>query len=143
MDEMQIVAFELADNEYAVDILNTQEIIRPTTVTRVPKAPHFISGVINLRGNVIPVVDLRTKFNLAKEEFLESTRIIILNINDIPVGIIVDSVNEVITVKKESIEEPDLIDSLDGKYVKGVIKQDNRLLILLNIAEILELTDVA
>ena len=140
MEDIQIVAFRLANEEYGVNILNVQEIIRPTLVTRVPKAPNYLTGVINLRGNVVPVVNLRKRFGINKEKNNDNnTRIIILNVSDLKVGIIVDSVTEVQRITKENIEEPNLIEFLDNKYVQAVGKHDNRLIILLDLQEILEL----
>ncbi|KJS87497.1 MAG: hypothetical protein JM58_03930 [Peptococcaceae bacterium BICA1-8] len=140
MEDIQIVAFRLANEEYGVNILNVQEIIRPTLVTRVPKAPNYLTGVINLRGNVVPVVNLRKRFGINKEKNNDNnTRIIILNVSDLKVGIIVDSVTEVQQITKEDIEEPNLIEFLDNKYVQAVAKHDNRLIIILYLQEILEL----
>ena len=140
MKEIQVVAFNLAKEEYAIDILAVQEIIRPTAITRVPKAPSYIEGVINLRGNVVPVVNLRHRFGLKKEEQTETSRVIILIINDMKIGITVDNVTEVIRIKEEDIEVPDLSDSLDQRFVQGVGKYNGRLLLLLDLEEILELT---
>ena len=140
MNEIQVVAFNLAKEEYAIDILAVQEIIRPTAITRVPKAPSYIEGVINLRGNVVPVVNLRQCFGLKEEEQTETSRIIILIINDMKIGITVDSVTEVIRIKEDDVEVPDLSGSLDKKFVKGIGKyNEDRLLILLDLVEILEL----
>lgn len=144
MDEMQVVAFRLDNEEYAVDILAVQEIIRPTAITRVPKAPAFVKGVINLRGNVVPVINLRKRFGINKEDLTDNNaRIIILNIDEIKIGITVDSVTEVIKIGSEDIEEPNLIESIDKKFVEGVGKYDDRLLILLNLEEILELARIS
>lgn len=140
MKEIQVVAFNLAKEEYAIDILAVQEIIRPTAITRVPKAPSYIEGVINLRGNVVPVVNLRHRFGLKEEEQTETSRVIILIINDMKIGITVDNVTEVIRIKEEDIEVPDLSDSLDQRFVQGVGKYNGRLLLLLDLEEILELT---
>jgi purine-binding chemotaxis protein CheW len=140
MNEMQIVVFRLANEEYGVNILNVQEIIRPTEITRVPKAPYYITGVINLRGNVIPVMDLYKRFNINGEIQIDpNTRIIILNLNEINIGIFVDSVSEVLRLKGEEIEEPHLIEALDNKFVQAVGKYEDRLIILLDLNELLEL----
>jgi len=140
MEEIQIVAFRLANEEYGINILNVQEIIRPTDVTRVPKAPFYLTGVINLRGNVVPVINLRKRFGITEEMIIDNnTRIIILNIYDFNIGITVDSVTEVLRLKKEDIEEPNLIEALDNKFVQAVGKYNERLIILLDLDEILEL----
>ncbi|MGI6226650.1 MAG: chemotaxis protein CheW [Peptococcales bacterium] len=141
MEEMQIVAFNLANEEYGVDILNVQEIIRPTVITRVPKAPSYLVGVINLRGNVVPVIDLRKRFGITGEASNEQNcRIIILSIFDLKIGITVDRVTEVLRLSKENIEEPSLIEVLDNRFVQGVGKFNERLIILLDLVQVLELT---
>ena len=139
MDEIQIVAFKLAKEEYAIDILSVQEIIKPTAVTRVPKAPPYIEGVINLRGNVVPVINLRYRFALGEGNQTDASRIIILNVNDIKTGITVDSVTEVIRIKRDDIETPDLIGAVDKRFVQGVGKYKERLLIMLDLPEVLDL----
>lgn len=140
MSEIQVVAFSIAKEEYAIDILAVQEIIRPTAITRVPKAPSYIEGVINLRGNVVPVINLRCRFGMVEGEQTETSRVIILNIHEMKIGITVDSVTEVIRINENDVEVPDLSDSLDKRFVKGVGKYNGRLLILLDLEEILELT---
>lgn len=142
MEEIQIVAFRLNNEEYGVNILNVQEIIRPTEITRVPKAPEYLTGVINLRGNVIPVMNLRKRFGLEGElQNDPNTRIIILNLRDINIGVFVDSVSEVLRLPGEEIEEPALIETLDDKFVQAVGKYNERLIILLDINELLDLNN--
>lgn len=142
MEEIQIVVFRLDNEEYGVNILNVQEIIRPTEITRVPKTPEYLTGVINLRGNVIPVMNLRKRFGLEGElQSDPNTRIIILNFRDINIGIFVDSVSEVLRLTKEEIEEPTLIEALDDKFVQAVGKHNDRLIILLDIKELLDLNN--
>lgn len=143
MEQIQVVAFKLANEEYAIDVMTVQEIIRPTAITRVPRTKDFYSGVINLRGNVVPIVNLAKRFNLEEVNLTEKSRIIILNINDIRVGITVESVTEVININKDDIETPNLTNVIDEKFIAGVAKYQERLLILLNIEEVLELTKVA
>lgn len=141
MEELQIVGFMLGEEEYAVDILSVNEILKMTPITRVPKANEFVRGVINLRGNVVPIINLRKKFKGEEKAVDETTRIIILTIDDNRFGIIVDNVTEVIRINTEDIEEPNLIDSLDKKYVEGVGKYDGRLLILLKLEQILTIVE--
>ncbi|NLW24712.1 MAG: chemotaxis protein CheW [Clostridia bacterium] len=143
MEQIQVVAFKLGNEEYAIDVMAVQEIIRPTAITRVPRTKDFYSGVINLRGNVVPIVNLAKRFNLEEVELTEKSRIIILNVNDIRVGITVESVTEVININKDDIETPNLTNVIDEKFIAGVAKYQERLLILLNIEEVLELTEVA
>ena len=143
MEQIQVVAFKLGNEEYAIDVMAVQEIIRPTAITRVPRTKDFYSGVINLRGNVVPIVNLAKRFNLEEVELTEKSRIIILNVNDIRVGITVESVTEVININKDDIETPNLTNVIDEKFIAGVAKYQERLLILLNIEEVIELTEVA
>ncbi|MDD4343204.1 MAG: chemotaxis protein CheW [Eubacteriales bacterium] len=140
MKEMQIVGFMLGEEEYGVDILSVNEILKMTKITRVPKSSEYVKGVINLRGNVVPILNVRKKFKGEEKIVDDTTRIIILTVNDNRFGIIVDNVTEVIRIKEEDIEEPNLIDSIDKKYVDGVGKYNGRLLILLKLDQILTIT---
>lgn len=137
---MQIVGFMLGEEEYGVDILSVNEILKMTKITRVPKSSEYVKGVINLRGNVVPILNVRKKFKGEEKIVDDTTRIIILTVNDNRFGIIVDNVTEVIRIKEEDIEEPNLIDSIDKKYVDGVGKYNGRLLILLKLDQILTIT---
>ncbi len=114
--------------------------IKMTKITRVPKSSEYVKGVINLRGNVVPILNVRKKFKGEEKIVDDTTRIIILTVNDNRFGIIVDNVTEVIRIKEEDIEEPNLIDSIDKKYVDGVGKYNGRLLILLKLDQILTIT---
>ena len=140
MKELQIVGFMLGEEEYGVDILSVNEILKMTKITRVPKSSEFVKGVINLRGNVVPILNVRKKFKGEEKVVDDTTRIIILTVNNNRFGIIVDNVTEVIRIKEEDIEEPNLIDSIDKKYVDGVGKYNGRLLILLKLDQILTIT---
>ena len=133
MKEIQIVGFMLGEEEYGVDILSVDEILKMTKITRVPKSSEFVKGVINLRGNVVPILNVRKKFKGEEKVVDETTRIIILTVNNNRFGIIIDNVTEVIRIREEDIEEPNLIDSVDKKYVDGVGKYNGRLLILLKL----------
>ena len=141
MSEMQIVGFMLGEEEYGVDILSVNEILKMTKITRVPKSSEFVKGVINLRGNVVPILNIRKKFKGEEKIVDDSTRIIILTVNNNRFGIIVDNVTEVIRISEEDIEEPNLIDSVDKKYVNGVGKYNGRLLILLKLDQVLTIVD--
>lgn len=138
----QIVTFTLADEEYGVNIMRVQEIILMGDITQVPEVPDFIEGVINLRGNVIPIVDLRCRFGIKQAEKTEETRIIVVNVNDKTMGIVVDAVNEVLRISDKDIEEaPPSISGWGKEYLQGLIKLDERLLILLDIDRILSLEE--
>ncbi|KAB2954377.1 chemotaxis protein CheW [Heliorestis acidaminivorans] len=142
-DESQLVAFTLDGEEYAINIHYVQEINRLLNITRVPKAPFYVEGVINLRGNVVPVIDLRKRFSLSPRETTDRTRIIIVKVKDITVGIIVDGVSEVIGLANGNIEPPPgLQGSLEQEFIYGVGKIDERLLILINIEKVLAIESV-
>lgn len=140
-DEIQLVVFRLGREEYGVSILQVQEIKRMTDITRVPHTPDYIKGVINLRGSVLPVLDLRRRLNLPSNENTDDTRIIIVKVEEITVGMIVDSVSEVTAISQENIESPNsVVGGVAANYLSGVGKQEDRLLILLNLAEIIGIT---
>ena len=139
-EEMQLVVFKLGAENYAVSILQVQEIKRITDITRVPQTPDYIKGVMNLRGSVMPVVDLTKRLNLPKQEYTDDTRIIIVKLDDIVVGMIVDAVLEVTALVKEQIEWPDgMMGGVDAQFLDGVGKEEDRLLILLNLENTLGL----
>jgi len=136
--EVQMVAFKLEKEEFAVNIQQVREVLKMTQVTPLPRSARFIEGVINLRGEVIPVVDLRKRFELETQENKEETRIIIVEIRDNKVGLIVDSVTEVLRLPASSIQPPPSgIAGTRTDFIKGVGKIDDRLLILLNLEKIL------
>ncbi len=135
---LQLVSFLIENEEFGVDILNVQEIIRPVDITRVPNAPAFVEGVINLRGRIVPVVDLRKRFNLPQRERDKNSRIIVVELGDKIVGFMVDAVREVLRVDASVIEPPpELAIGIDAHYITGVAKLDDRLLILLDLERIL------
>ncbi len=138
---LQFVTFSLNNEEYAVDILNVQEINRITEITEVPNSPHYIEGVINLRGKVIPVLNLRKKFGFPERSLDDTSRIIIMEVNNITCGMIVDSVSEVLRIPSSIIEPPPPMSSANNsRFIKGLAKLENRLIILLNIEKIIEET---
>jgi len=138
-DEIQVVAFNLGKEEYAVDILNVQGIERVLNITRIPRSENYIEGVVNLRGNIIPIINLHKKFNLQAEGNEEDKRIIVFQFNDLKVGIIVDEVSEVLRLGKEDIEETGKVySSINAEHIRGIAKVNNRLLILLDLLKILE-----
>lgn len=138
-EEIQVVAFQLGNEEYAVDILNVQEIIRLLNITRVPRTEKHIEGVINLRGNIIPVINLHTRFNLGSTGNEEDKRIIVFQFDDIKAGIIVDEVSEVLRISRMEIESTEKVYSaIDTEHIKGIAKIDGRLLILLDLLKIIE-----
>ena len=137
-DLLQLVTFRIGEEEFGVDILLVQEIIRKMNITRVPKAPDFVEGVINLRGKVIPIIDLRKRFGLETKEYDKNTRFIVIEINDMIVGFVVDSVSEVLRIPSDTVEPPPpVVSGLDSEYISGVGKLEDRLLILLDLDRLL------
>lgn len=135
---LQLVTFRLGNEEFSLDILRVQEIIRHMELTRVPRTPDFVEGVINLRGRVIPVLDLRKRFGLPECEKTHETRIIVVDVDDKTVGFKVDAVSEVLRIPADTVEPPPpLVTTIESDYIKGVGKLDGRLLILLDVAKIL------
>ncbi len=135
---LQLVTFELSGENFGIDILMVQEITPMTKITRVPKAPRFVEGVINLRGKVIPVVDLRKILDFEVQEFDSSSRIIVLQFGGKIIGILVDKMNEVVWVNKNMIEvNPTQTDSkVSENYIIGVVNLENKLIILLDLYKV-------
>ncbi len=137
-DLLQLVTFSIGDEEFGVEILKVQEIIRMLEITKVPKAPPFVEGVINLRGKVIPILDLRKRFGLDSRSHDKNTRIIVIEISSMIVGFIVDSVPEVLRLPANTVEPPPpVVAGLDSDYISGVGKLEDRLLIMLDLNRLL------
>ncbi|MCC7549518.1 MAG: chemotaxis protein CheW [Burkholderiales bacterium] len=140
----EFLTFTLGDEEYGVEILKVQEIRGYDTVTSIAHAPEFIKGVINLRGLIVPIVDMRIKFSLGNVEYNEFTVVIILNIADRVVGIVVDSVSDVITLDGEQIRPaPQLGAAVDTAYILGLGSLDDRMIILVDIERLMTHPDMA
>ena len=134
----QLVVFNLASEEYGVPITQVQEIIRLPEITRIPGVSGFIEGVINLRGKIIPIIDLRQRFGLEHKDRTEKTRIVVAEAGGQTLGIVVDGVSEVLQVSGDQIESmPPSIASIDAEYLSGVAKVDKMLVILLDLAKVL------
>ena len=135
---MQLVSFRLAQEEYGIEITKVQEIILMGEITRVPQTPEYIKGLINLRSTVIPIVDLRLRFGLSREEATDETRIMVVNVAGKTIGIIVDAVSEVLRISQEQIAPPPpTVAGMGREYLTGLVKLEHRLLILLDIDKIL------
>lgn len=132
-DLLQLVSFFLDGEEFALEILKVQEIIRMVDLTRVPNAPEFVEGVINLRGKVIPVIGLRKRFGMPPKEHDKQTRIVVLETRGTVLGFVVDSVSEVLRISSDTVEPPPHLTKSDREYVTGVGKLANRLLLLLDV----------
>jgi purine-binding chemotaxis protein CheW len=134
---VQLVSFELEGEEFGIDILKVQEIIRMVTITKVPQAPNYAEGVINLRGNIIPVIDLRTLFAMSRRAYDKNSRIAVCAVGSAIIGLVVDSVSEVLRVPPSTLEKPPSAVTVDSsQYISGVVKLDNRLLLVLDISRL-------
>jgi len=143
-ESKQLVIFRLGDEEFGVDILQVREIEKlDQQITRVPKSPAFVEGVINLRGEIVPIVDLRKRFGLVVRQTSNEARVIIVDISDGQVGMIVDAVVEVIRLNVSAIENaPPITRGVDAYYLSGVAKINDRLIILLNLERALSPEEV-
>ena len=139
---LQLVTFSIGEEEFGVNILKVQEIIRTMEITKVPRAPEFVEGVINLRGKVIPIIDLRRRFGLAPKAHDKNTRIIVIEINNIIVGFVVDAVSEVLRIPASTVEPPPPVVGVDSDYISGVGKLQDRLLIMLDLDKLLSSEDM-
>jgi len=136
---LQLVSFEVGEEEFAIPILSVQEINRMMEITAVPQSPPFIEGVINLRGKIIPVMDLRKRFGLAALEDSSDTRIVVVEVASRVIGFTVDRVNEVLRIPANIVEPPPpMVCGIDSDYVEGVGKLDDRLLILLDLSRLFD-----
>lgn len=142
-ENKQYVAFQIAEQEFGVDIHKVSIIEKTLNITRVPTTPAYIRGVVNLRGEIIPVMDLRTKFGLPPKEADDDTRIIMLKFNEVTLGVIVDSVAEVVTFTEEELESvTSITNDRTMDYVVGIGRIDQRLITVLNIEKLItELTE--
>ena len=141
MEDVQVAAFKLLKEEYGVNILNVQEIKVLTDITRVPFAPDYIKGVINLRGSVLPVIDLKRRIGLEDAPYTDATRII-MKIGEFSIGMIVDAVTEVLTISGRDINPAkDVSDSTSNRFVSSIGNIDARLIIMLNLDEIVDLPE--
>jgi purine-binding chemotaxis protein CheW len=138
MSEIQLVVFDLASEHYGVDISDVREIMRMQNITKVPGAVSYVEGVINLRGKVLPVLDLRKRLGLKVAEQTEESRIVVVDIADGEVGVIVDAVTEVLRVPNASIEPPSsMVAQGNSDYLRGIAKLTDRLIILLDLNKLL------
>jgi purine-binding chemotaxis protein CheW len=142
-DTEQFVTFSLADEEYGVDIMKVQEIIGYQGFTKIPNLPSFIKGVLNLRGTVVPVIDLRAKFSLEEKEYNKFTVIIVLTVLGRIMGMIVDSISDVVIFDDKEIEEtPNFGSKIQTKFIKGMGKKEEKFVILLDIDKVMSEQDL-
>ncbi|GAB3067219.1 chemotaxis protein CheW [Virgibacillus ainsalahensis] len=143
MKNRKVIVFQLADEEYAVSVQQVGSIERMQPITRVPQTPDFVIGVINLRGVVTPVIDLRIRLGMETNAYNESTRIIIVYLDDMELGLIVDAANDVIDISEDAIESaPEVISAVDDNHIEGVVNLENRLFILLNLQKVLTIEEM-
>lgn len=143
--EIKLVVFKIGDEEFAVEVGQVREIIKMTEITKMPKAPFFVEGIINLRGQIIAVIDLSKRMDIGESSKDAESRIVVIETNEMKVGMIVDSVSEVIPID-ESIIEPNpaiAVSDVDMQFIKGVVKIESRLLILLDLSRILTQGEIA
>lgn len=145
--ERKVVVFKLQDEDYGVDVAQVTSIERIIQITRVANVPDFVRGVINLRGIITPVIDLRKRFGLSDAIDDDATRIIIVQVDDVQVGLIVDAVRDVMDIPVDAVEEPPSgLGEVDARYIAGVAKLDDHLLVLLHLDQVLlpeEIDEVA
>jgi purine-binding chemotaxis protein CheW len=139
---LQLVSFSVASEEYGLDILRVQEIIRTQPLTRVPNLPEYVEGVINLRGKVIPIVALRRRLGLAALEADKNTRIVVVDVHGQTLGFIVDAVSEVLRIRADTIEPTPRIGSVEREYISGVGKRDARLLLMLDLEQLMNRAEI-
>lgn len=139
----EFLSFKLGQEEYCLDILSVQEIRGYDTVTSIANTPDFIKGVINLRGNIVPIVDLRIKFRLSEARYDATTIVIILNLNKKMIGIVVDSVSDVIALPLDSIREaPRFGSAINTEFISGMATVDERMLIVVDIQRLMSSDDL-
>jgi len=137
--DLKVIVFQLQDEEYGIPVEQVRSIEKVEHITRVPRTAPFIKGVINLRGVVTPIIDLRKRFGLQELEETESTRMIIVSKEDIEVGFIVDAANDVIDIHKDIIEPaPEVVGSVEVEYIQGVAKLEKRLIVMIDLDEVLK-----
>lgn len=134
---LQLVSFKVGNEEFGLDILKVQEIIRLRELTRVPNMPDFVDGVINLRGKVIPVIGLRRRMGIPTGEDDKRTRIVVAEVNGKVLGFVVDEVSEVLRIPEANFEPPPKLGQVEREYVQGIGKIDERLLILIDLSPLL------
>lgn len=133
MDLNQLIVFNLGDEEYGINISYAKEIVRIPKITKVPNMPVFMEGIIDLRGNVIPVIDAKTKFGFAQSERGIDSELLILDLEGMNLGIIVDDVSEVVNINENAVKRlAGKMGTIGGKSIEGIFKIDNRLVLLIN-----------
>ncbi|WP_080846428.1 chemotaxis protein CheW [Cytobacillus gottheilii] len=142
--DLKLIVFQLKEKEYAIPVSQVLSIEKVEHITRVPGTANYVKGVINLRGIVTPIINLRSRFDLEEETYNDHTRVIIVALHDMEVGLIVDSANDVIDISEDSIEpSPEIVGNVEADYVLGVTKIEKRLLILIDLEKVLHVDEVS
>ncbi len=130
----QIVVFKLLDQEYSIDIMRVLEIVNYEPARKVPEVPAYIEGIINLRGTIYPIVNLRARLHMPQPEATSDIKIILMHLEENKVGFMVDSVCEILTVDEEEIEKaPHMLEKYESKYIEGIIKKEDRIIVIFNV----------
>lgn len=138
MAERQYVIFKLNNNEYGIDIMNVKEIIEHTDCSEVPNSPDFIRGIINYRGDIVPVIDLHKKFNISSTSITDDTRLIIFGLGDKQIGLLVDDASQVVPIDDKNVENaPSIIIDSNTKFIGGIGKLNDRMVIILDLENLL------
>ncbi len=136
--ERQIVVYQVGGEEFGSDIASVDSIIRMQPLSRIPHSPFFVEGITNLRGSILPVVDLRKRFGMPVGEISNETRIVVINFENLKLGMIVDAVLEVVTADEASVEAPPpMVTTVKGEFISGIFKIEERLVILLDLGKVL------
>lgn len=136
--EKQLVIFELGSENFGIDIASVEGIVKLQEITRIPQAPSYMEGITNLRGSVLPVIDLHKRFGMAAHERTNETRIVVANVDSLKIGMIVSAVSEVLTIDDSVIEPPPpMVSNVNSEFITGVAKIDKRLVILLDLGKVL------
>lgn len=142
MAERKYVVFKLDEEEYGIDIMRVKEVTEFVDVTKVPNTPHFVEGIINLRGEITPIINLKKRFSKPEETANIAHRVLVLNLEDKLVGFMVDDASQVITMDDSQIQEtPAIIAGEDKKYIEGIGKLEERMVIILDLVQVLNETE--
>jgi len=143
-EELKVIVFALGEEEYGIEVDKVKTVERLMPVTRVPKTPAFVKGVVNLRGVVVPVIDLRGRFGLEETKSTDQTRIIIVRSGELEVGFVVDRANDVTDINTDNIDlPPEVVGGIQAKYLRGIAKTpQGRLLVMLNLSEVLNKNEI-
>ena len=134
METKQIVVFKLLDEEYSIDIMHVLEIINYEPIREVPEVPDYVEGIVNLRGTIYPIFNLRTRLHMMPYMAMDDTKIILIHLGELKVGMIVDSLREILTIQEEELEQKSkVLEKYESKYIEEIVKKDDRMIVILNV----------